>query len=265
MSDKLYKKLTQYRFHSNEIVKTDKGVVIERSVSLFVNGQDWLAFMCLPIDLDALAVGFLYNEGIINHASDLRLVEIHHSGKMVEVWLNKDVEKPDHWKITSGCSGGATTATGEMKSAISHNRRAISKNQLFDLQKKLFDNQGLYREVGGVHASALSDGKDLILVCEDIGRHNTLDKLSGKILLNNLKIKYPILLTSGRVSSEMMQKASRLNAPIVITRTSPTSYSIELALEYGITLIGYARGKRFNIYSHPHRVVEYNQPSTDVE
>ena len=123
----------------------------------------------------------------------------------------------------------------------------------------MFEGQSLYQEVGGVHASALSDGETLLVVCEDIGRHNTLDKIAGKIILNQIEITNPILLTSGRISSEMMQKASSIGAPIVVSRTSPTSSSIRLAEESGITLIGYAFGRQFKIYTNPHRIQEFTQ------
>jgi len=98
-----------------------------------------------------------------------------------------------------------------------------------------------------------SDGKQIVLVAEDIGRHNTLDKLAGMCLLQNSWPEPRILITTGRISSEMLQKAARMGAPILISRTSPSSLSIEMAERYGITLIGYARRQRFNVYTHPQR------------
>jgi FdhD protein len=117
----------------------------------------------------------------------------------------------------------------------------------------LFDSQELYRETGGVHTSALSDGEKILVSAEDIGRHNTLDKIAGLCLMNNIWPDARILITTGRISSEMLQKAARLQAPILISRTSPSSLSIEMAERYGITLIGYARRQRFNVYSNAQR------------
>jgi FdhD protein len=122
------------------------------------------------------------------------------------------------------------------------------------LVEMLFASQELYRETGGVHTSALSDGEKIVFVAEDIGRHNTLDKIAGLCLMNNIWPETRILITTGRISSEMLQKAARLSAPILISRTSPSSLSIEMAERYGITLIGYARTHRFNVYSNPQRV-----------
>jgi FdhD protein len=122
------------------------------------------------------------------------------------------------------------------------------------LVEQLFNAQTLYRETGGVHTSALSDGDQIVLVAEDIGRHNTLDKIAGLCLMKNIQPPIRILITTGRISSEMLQKAARLNAPVLISRTSPSSLSIEMAERYGITLIGYARKHRFNVYTNEQRI-----------
>jgi FdhD protein len=122
------------------------------------------------------------------------------------------------------------------------------------LVEELFNAQSLYRETGGVHTSALSNGMEIVIVAEDIGRHNTLDKIAGLCLMKKIQPGTRILITTGRISSEMLQKAARMNVPILISRTSPSSLSIEMAERYGITLIGYARKHRFNVYTQPERV-----------
>jgi FdhD protein len=130
----------------------------------------------------------------------------------------------------------------------------ISPEAIGHLVEQLFNSQTLYRETGGVHTSALSDGEQVILVAEDIGRHNTLDKIAGLCLLKNVQPQTRILITTGRISSEMLQKAARLNAPILISRTSPSSLSIQMAERYGITMVGYARRHRFNVYTNVQRI-----------
>jgi len=122
------------------------------------------------------------------------------------------------------------------------------------LVDQLMEVQSLYRETGGVHSSALSDGEKLVISAEDIGRHNSLDKIAGLCLMNNIWPETRLLITTGRISSEMLQKAARMQAPIIVSRTSPSSLSIEMAERYGITLIGYARKHRFNVYSNVQRV-----------
>ena len=112
----------------------------------------------------------------------------------------------------------------------------------------------LYRLSGGVHASALSDTKNLLVVAEDIGRHNTLDKIQGECLLRGLSTRDRLLLSTGRVSSEMLLKAARMQVPVVVSRHSPTGRAISLARDLGIALVGYARGSRLSVYSHPERL-----------
>jgi len=130
----------------------------------------------------------------------------------------------------------------------------VPPDAIGQIVEMLFASQELYRETGGVHTSALSDGEKIIFAAEDIGRHNTLDKIAGLCLMNNVWPVTRILITTGRISSEMLQKAARIQAPILISRTSPSSLSIEMAERYGITLIGYARRNRFNVYSNSQRV-----------
>ena len=229
-------------------------VIAEKAVSLTVNGEIWLTLMCTPIDLEALAVGFLYNEGFIQSMDDVADVRPCPNLENIDIWLNQPVEKPKHWRRTTGCTGGVTSINSDSKGKPVLNGGVISPKKVCELVAQLFDAQDLYRKSGGVHTSALSDGEQILLAAEDIGRHNTLDKIAGKLLIQRLQPERRILLTTGRISSEMLQKAGRIHASILITRTSPSSLSIEMAERQGITLIGYARRNQFNLYTHRERV-----------
>ncbi len=244
------------RFEFKKWEHFNSETIVEMPVSLTVNGQVWISFMCTPVDLEALAVGFLYNEEIIESMDDVADVRVCEHGDNVDVWLNQAVEQPANWRRTSGCTGGVTAVDLLAKPNVSfaESRLEVEPEAICDLVERLFQSQLLYRETGGVHTSALSDGEKVILVAEDIGRHNTLDKIAGLVLMKNIQPKNRILITTGRISSEMLQKAARIQAPILISRTSPSSLSIEMAERYGITLIGYARKHRFNVYSNSWRV-----------
>ena len=234
----------------------DAETIVETPVSLTVNGQVWLTFMCTPVDLEAMAVGFLFNEGIIESTDEVEDVRVCEHGDNVDVWLNRSVEQPTSWRRTSGCTGGVTAvdALARVDVSFDGDRPTVPPEAIGHLVEELFNSQSLYRETGGVHTSALSDGEKIVIVAEDIGRHNTLDKIAGLCLMNQVSPKTRILITTGRISSEMLQKAARLKAPILISRTSPSSLSIEMADRSGITLIGYARRHRFNVYTNPQRV-----------
>jgi len=244
--------INQFRHGQNDIV--EDGVIAEQSVSLTVNGKVWLSFMCTPTDLEALAVGFLYNEKIINHINEIKDIYVCDHKDNVDIWLDRSIEEPKNWRRTSGCTGGYTSAVLDEIEPVSLNGLVIKPERILELIRNLFESQDIYKKSGGVHSSALATNKGIVFQIEDVGRHNTLDKIAGKILLENIDPSPKIILSTGRISSEMLQKAARMKTSILISRTSPTSLSINLAQQLGITLIGYARGHRFNVYSHPERV-----------
>lgn len=234
----------------------DAETIVESPVSLTVNGEVWLTFMCTPVHLEAMSVGFLYNEGIIESMEEVEDVRVCEHGDNVDVWLNRSVDQPQSWRRTSGCTGGVTAvdALARVDVSFDGDRTEVPPEAIGHMVESLVQSQKLYRATGGVHTSVLGDGEQIVFVAEDIGRHNTLDKIAGLCLMNNVWPERRILLTTGRISSEMLQKAARLKAPILISRTSPSSLSIEMAERYGITLIGYARRDRFNVYSNAQRV-----------
>ena len=244
----------KYEFKKWESV--DAETIVEAPVSLTVNGQVWLTFMCTPIDLEAMAVGFLFNEGMIETMDEVEDVRVCEHGDNVDVWLNRSVEQPTSWRRTSGCTGGVTAVDALARVDVSFrgDQPRLRPEAVGHLVEQFFEAQTLYRKTGGVHSSALCDGEKIVLIADDIGRHNTLDKISGLCLMNGISPETRILITTGRISSEMLQKAARMSAPILISRTSPSSLSIEMSERYGITLIGYARRQRFSVYSNVQRV-----------
>lgn len=243
------------QYNQTEWKRLEPKIAAEADVTLSVNGETWLSFACTPTDLEALAVGFLFNEGVIQSAEEVVSARVCAEGTHIDLWLSHSAAKPSQWRRTSGCTGGATTAQGAPTPMVNCAcPTLISPEQLLDNMDQLFSKQALYHEARGIHCAALSDGQNLRLIAEDIGRHNTLDKLAGLLLLNPLIMEKRVLLTTGRVSSEMLQKAARLAVQVVVSRTSPTLLSVRMAQQAGITLIGYARRAQFNIYTHPQRV-----------
>ena len=257
-------KPVQYQFCQNgKTEHVDAHIIVEAPVSLTVNGEVWLTFMCTPIQLKALAVGFLFNEGIIQDFSEVADARICEHGDNIDIWLNHAAAKPTKWTRTSGCTGGVTAVDAATQISEAHasqrladrqNDVLLSPDQIPALLALLDSDQTLYRQTGGVHTSILTDGETSLLSADDIGRHNTLDKLAGQMLMNGIKPKTRLILTTGRISSEMMQKAVNLGASVLISRTSPSSMSVEIAEKQGITLIGYAKRHRFNVYTHAERI-----------
>ena len=258
MTEETGKRPVQYlKFASGRWQEVAGEAILEKPVSLTVNGEVWITFMCTPVHLEALAIGFLFNEGLITSREEIASVRVCPAEDNVDVWLEHNVDQPQSWRRTSGCTGGVTGVTAENSNG--HQPHPLEQipfqpDKIGHLIGLLLDSQDLYRQTGGVHTSALSDGESILLAAEDIGRHNTLDKLAGRLLLEEISVQPRLLLTTGRISSEMLQKAARIDASVVISRTSPSSLSIEMAESWGITLIGYARRDRFQIYSHPERI-----------
>lgn len=234
----------------------DGSVVEEALACISLNGEELATFMCTPRDLDLLALGFLYNEGIINGLSDVRSRRVSKSRTCVDVWLHDtSVERPQRRIITAGCGGGVTfddlsEAHEPLMSAIT-----ASPEQLAALMRQLHLGAALYREARGIHTAVLADHETVLLQVEDVGRHNCIDKLQGAALLAGVATRDRILLSSGRISSEMINKARRLETPIVCSRTSPTSLSLALAEAWNMTVVAYLRQDRMRIYTHPERIL----------
>lgn len=162
---------------------------------------------------------------------------------------------PERRVLTSGCGGGITFDDVLGDRPPLHSDLRVEATQIVALMRELNYQARLYRQSRGVHTSALSDGERLLVLAEDVGRHNTLDKIRGEVLLQGLPTKDRILLTSGRISSEMITKARKMEVPIVVSRTSPTATSVRLAESWNMTLIGYVRAPQLRVYTGAERVL----------
>ncbi|MCS7178492.1 MAG: formate dehydrogenase accessory sulfurtransferase FdhD [Anaerolineae bacterium] len=235
---------------------------VEEEITLAVNGQDLVGLRCTPILLEELALGFLYNEGLIEGIEDVVSVRVCGSRRCVDVWLYRDVGIPVMRTLTTGCGGGTTFQDWKEAHPPLESDLIVTPAQVIRLMRRLQDAAVLHRQARGVHASALAEGETLLQVAEDVGRHNTVDKLAGLCLRQGQSLRDRILLTTGRISSEMLVKAARMGIPVVVSLSSPTSLSVEMARLWNIALIGYARGNRFHVYTSPHRL---SLPHPDVQ
>jgi len=241
-------------FQYPKIKKSVSNVIVEAPVDISVNSKYWLTLMCTPTNLEELACGFIYNEGVINSFDEIKLIDVCDNKTSIDIWLNHSVEFPDKWQRTSGCTGGSTSVPLRNLPHTGLLNFRVSGSKITELINELLANQDLYSISGGVHSSAISRGDNLLVTMEDIGRHNTLDKIAGWLITNRLYSKPYIIFTTGRISSEMLQKSNRIGASIVVSRTSPSSLAIKLAQESGICIIGYARNNKYRIYTHSNSV-----------
>lgn len=244
--------------HLEEI--TDQ-VASEIGFSLKVNEKQVVTLLCSPAELDAMAIGFLLSEGILKDRKSLLDIKVDERNFTVAVNLAnlpEDIDTVFHKKtITSGCGRGITFTDASNLKDLPPNRSLtrITAGEVQALMKEFRSTSELFMKTGGVHSAALADSNGILLFSEDIGRHNAVDKLIGKAFLANIPAEDKILLSSGRISGEIMTKVIRNQIPIMISRTAPTCMSITYAEDHGVTLIGFARSNRMNIYTHPHRIV----------
>ena len=226
-------------------------IAVETEVALTVNGKEWLGFHCSPEHLENLAVGFLFNERFIDSAEEVSSVTICEGFDNIDVWLNHAINKPERWNRTSGCQGGVSQRTNKgIKRILS-----TEKHEIMEIQQQVKAFLTTVGQLGdlrnGVHTTMLLDGLDVISISNDIGRHNTLDKIAGDCMLGKKTPKKPVLLSTGRVSSDMVLKAERMGVALVISLHSISSMAIGTASDLGVTLIGHARLPKLNVYTHP--------------
>ena len=238
----------------------DAEVIGEIRFSILVDGRELVTLMCSAWQLKPLVVGFLYLEGLIEGIDDIELLRICADDRLADVRLARGFpEVPPRKILTSGCTGGVSF--GKYLDQIEQFRVGeddvrVAPGRMYELLRALYDHSNLYRQSGGVHTSIFveRDGASPRLVAEDIGRHNTLDKLQGMALLDGVTTRGGVVLASGRISSEMLFKAAIMGVPVVGSRTSPTNLALAVAERLNITVCGYIRQGSMNVYTHPERI-----------
>jgi FdhD protein len=156
--------------------------------------------------------------------------------------------------LTSGCGGGLTWRDLAENLPPLESDLRVTPEIILDRMRDLNEAAQLYQQVRGVHTSILGTAERLLISAEDIGRHNTIDKLAGKALLAGIDTRHTIMVTSGRISSEMLSKARQMGVPIVASRTAPTHITVTLAQAWDICVAGYVRQNGMRVYTHPQRL-----------
>ena len=225
----------------------------EMALALYVDKVEIATLMCTPERLNFLIAGFLRSEGLIEQLGDIALMRVCDEEQVADVRLMKPRAVNGRRILTSGCGGGVTFDEGSGVAPVESDLH-VSPAQVLACMREMLRSFGGRSEQGGTHVSALADGNQLLAVARDVGRHNTLDKIWGYCLFNDIQPSARMLLTTGRLSSEMVIKSAKMGVPIAVSINSPTSRSVDLGRTLGITLVGYARGSRLSVYTHPERL-----------
>ena len=241
------------RLHNASVEEIEDYVAIEKKVRISVNGKEVISLYCTPLMIRELVVGLFLTEGILKGLFCAENISIEYGDEIVvDIPAEGDVST-EGMVITSGCIGGITF-TGRTYSAKIKDDCVFDSGAIRALFKEFQQRAELFRLTGCVHSAALSDGREIFVFAEDIGRHNAVDKVIGHCILENIPFAGKMLLASGRLSSEMVSKCARWGVPVIASRTAPTDLAIEIAEKSGITLIGFVRGERMNIYANTQRV-----------
>jgi FdhD protein len=224
-------------------------VVREQPLTVYVNGERFLTLLCTPVKLDALVLGYLWMEKVIGGLDEVTALAISEVDGRAEVAVAHPVTLPTERILTSGCGGGITFRIDPRLFSRIDSPLRVGPAALAARMKDLFAEAVQYRASRGIHGAALADRERLLVVAEDVGRHNAVDKVKGEALQRGIPTADRILLSTGRISSEMLLKAARMGVPVVVSRTSPTEMAVGLAEQLGITVVGYVRPDSLNLYA----------------
>jgi FdhD protein len=238
----------------------DDWVTEEIPLTIDINGREVATLLASPTDLEALVLGFLFTTGLIPDASALQSVAIDDrlwkaDARITVEGLGEELAFKRIY--TSGCGRGVVFSTSldlidRVKIPSGYTAQA---SVILDLMRTLLSSSQEHKKTGGVHSAALVDHNGTTISADDIGRHNAVDKVVGKALRQGVAFSESLLLTSGRISSEILSKVLRCRIPVVISPGAPTNQAVRLAREANLTLIAHTRGGRMNIYSANQRIL----------
>ena len=243
-----------YKVASDSLEEREDLIAVEKRLRILVNGKEYLSLYCTPVMVRELIVGMFTTEDIIKGVWCAERMSIEYGEEILADIPAEGEVSTEGAVITSGCIGGITFPKRLSLQKIEDNF-SIKVSALRDLFRRFQNASELYRLTGCVHSAGLSDGKEIICLAEDIGRHNAVDKVIGYALLENIPFVGKIMLASGRLSSEIVSKCAKWGIPMVASRTSPTSLAVDIAEKSGVTVIGFIRADRMNVYTNPQRVV----------
>lgn len=259
-SPSLYQMKSVSKYKNNRLEVVRDPIVIETQIDVFVNDVKMATLVSSPAAYKELAIGYLLSEGILCKYADLLELSCDTEEKVVKVYTTETLSVKDNacYRQVNSCAGkgkqGLDLNNGAMISQPIDVAVQFRPEQFFTMLERLESQCTTFHLTGGTHSAALGCQGELLVMYEDIGRHNAVDKVLGYAFLNQIPVDDKCLVLSGRVAAEILLKAARSKIPLVLSRSASTLRAVDLAERMGITVIGFARGERFNVYSHPERI-----------
>ena len=236
-------------------------LIKEHPVTLYLNDHELVTLLCTGHHLDELAVGFLKAEGFLEGREDLEDLRVDQEAGRVDVKSRLDTSLVERlWQkrtVTSGCGKG-TVFYHALDSLLSQpvvSALQLTPAQVWNRMQDLHHLSSTYRTTHGVHNTALASSDEIVLFRDDIGRHNAVDMIIGHSFLHHLPLADKLLITTGRLTSEILIKSAKVGIPILVSRNTATTLAVDLAKSLNITLIGYVRAGKCTVYSGAERVV----------
>jgi len=247
----LFRKVPCTRITDEQVEEILHEVIEETPYALFVNGRHMMTAMMTPADLEDFVTGFLFTEQVIKGPEEIESIRVEKNRISVITTNLFRVVGPKK-TILSGC-GGSTSYIDSEKLPNIRSDFSVGSGGIADLIKQTLTSE-LHQLTGGIHVVALAGAEGIITVSEDIGRHNALDRVIGYGLRNGIDFSRTFILVSGRVSSEMARKCLIANIPIIASRGATTTLALEVAVKNGLTIVGFVRGSKMNVYTHTKRI-----------
>jgi FdhD protein len=248
--------------NNKETITIDEPIIEEVPLTIFLNGQELITMLASAGEEAFLAAGFLASEGIINEAGEIKSVETDVSTGIIKVETYTGAtrpEKPFLKRYLTAFRGKGRNGFNFDDDVFNMKKAAdsvsLTLRDITAYSQMLEDNSRLFQATGAVHGGALAENGQLVFFSFDIGRHNVFDKIYGRCLVEGISTQNKIMVFTGRVTAEILIKLIRMSIPMIIARSAPTSLALEMAESLGITVIGFARGDRLNIYTHPRRII----------
>jgi FdhD protein len=248
-------------FREGRFQDAQVAAIQEVPLTVYLNGQEIVTLLCMGKHPNTLAVGFLKSDGFITDLEQLKDTHVEEvlNGFKVHVETRHDPFelRPLGRSITSGCGKGTDFERNVATIAATHvsARLTVSPQQILALMAQLHERSTLYRATRGCHNACLATPEKILIFREDIGRHNAIDMIGGQCFLDNIPTRDKLIVTTGRIASEILLKAIRLGVPILASRAAATRFSIDLARKTNMTLIGQVAQGRLIVYNSGGRIV----------
>ena len=254
--------IVKHNFSTKKTQKTTDFIAEEKPIHIFVNKTFWATILCSPFELTELAIGHLLSEGIIESIKEITDIILDEENSCF-VNLHPKINVKEriglsrlHQRVVTSACGGQSAYQFSRKPKKITSKLNVAAKIIFEAVKQLNFKAKTYKQTGGVHAAALYNSKGLLVaIAEDVGRHNAVDKAIGIVAVKEISFDDLFLASTGRLSGDIVFKAAKLGIPIVASLGAALDSGVQMAKKANLTLTGFVRGNRINIYTYPNRIL----------